>query len=153
MDPAELVDYGSWSHAMTHFARYDEVGNIVATGTIPDHLVKNQVGNVIVGQFNRETQYVANGVVCGYTVAELSDRANMPAGWIWKMPDRKAIDPRTNERRAADALDNVMDLRRQAYPDLAAFADAMYWSARGDQSKLADYYSACDAVKSTYPKP
>ncbi len=69
------------------------------------------------------------------------------------MPERQAIDPRTNEQRADDRLAAVRITRSSVYPPITEFADAMYWAQRGDSSKLADYYATIDAVKSTYPKP
>jgi hypothetical protein len=69
------------------------------------------------------------------------------------MPERMAIDARSDAQRAADALNAVLDARRAAYPDLCTFADAMYWAARGDGSKLLNYYSQIDAVKAAHPKP
>ena len=38
------------------------------------------------------------------------------------------------------------------YPPLADFADAMYWASQGDNTKLDNYYAACEAVKLKYPK-
>ena len=43
-------------------------------------------------------------------------------------------------------------LRSVEYPPLADLADAMYWSSRGDNTKLEAYYAACEAVKQKYPK-
>lgn len=43
--------------------------------------------------------------------------------------------------------------REVEYPDLAELADAMYWSSKGDNTKLEEYYAACEAVKAKYPKP
>jgi hypothetical protein len=42
--------------------------------------------------------------------------------------------------------------RRHKYPPLSDFADAMFWASKGDQTKLDDYYAACEAVKTAYPK-
>ena len=44
--------------------------------------------------------------------------------------------------------------RRRAleYPPLADLADAMYWASQGDNTKLDNYYAACEAVKLKYPK-
>ena len=42
--------------------------------------------------------------------------------------------------------------REIAYPPLEDFADAMYWNSKGDDSKLIEYYAACEAVKTKYPK-
>lgn len=38
------------------------------------------------------------------------------------------------------------------YPPLVDFADAMYWSSRGDNTKLNAYYAKCEEVKAKYPK-
>lgn len=44
------------------------------------------------------------------------------------------------------------DLRKGEYPPLVDFADAMYWASKGDNTKLDNYYAACEAVKQKYPK-
>ena len=43
-------------------------------------------------------------------------------------------------------------LRRDAYPPLSEFADAIYWQNRGDGSKMTQYLQAIDRVKAEYPK-
>ena len=43
--------------------------------------------------------------------------------------------------------------RQPEYPPLADFADAYYWSQKGDDTKMTAYVAACDAVKTKYPKP
>ena len=43
--------------------------------------------------------------------------------------------------------------RQPLYPSLGDFADAMYWNSKGDSSKLTAYYTACEKVKTDYPKP
>jgi hypothetical protein len=140
---------------MTNFVRYDDGGNVIATGTMPSDMIAQQKGNIlaVAAKIDRNAQYIANGSVCDYTPAELSAKSNMPCGWTWKMPERMAVDVRSDAQRAADALNAVLDARRAAYPDLCVFADAMYWSARGDGSKLVDYYSQVEAVKTANPKP
>lgn len=45
------------------------------------------------------------------------------------------------------------DLRIQAYPRIKEFVDAFYWSQRGDNTKMEEYLSKCDDVKTTFPKP
>ena len=47
---------------------------------------------------------------------------------------------------------NIGLQRKVEYPPLAELADAMYWSSKGDNSKLTAYYEKCDAVKTKYPK-
>jgi hypothetical protein len=43
--------------------------------------------------------------------------------------------------------------RQPEYPAFTDFMDAMYWSSKGDNTKLEEYYAACEAVKAKYPKP
>ena len=38
------------------------------------------------------------------------------------------------------------------YPPLTDLADAMYWSSKGDNTKLNAYYAKCEEVKAKYPK-
>ena len=42
--------------------------------------------------------------------------------------------------------------RKLEYPSLGDFADAYYWSQRGDDSKMAAWLAQVDAVKAKYPK-
>lgn len=42
--------------------------------------------------------------------------------------------------------------RRNAYPPAADLADALFWNAQGDSSKMDAYLAACAAVKALYPK-
>lgn len=44
------------------------------------------------------------------------------------------------------------EMRRLAYPSQAELADAMYWEAKGDSTKMLAYVAACEAVKARYPK-
>lgn len=50
------------------------------------------------------------------------------------------------------ANNSWFDLRKGEYPPLADLADAMYWASQGDNTKLDNYYAACEAVKLKYPK-
>ncbi len=43
--------------------------------------------------------------------------------------------------------------RAREYPDLKDLADALYWSSKGDNTKLDEYYAKCEAIKLKYPKP
>jgi hypothetical protein len=42
--------------------------------------------------------------------------------------------------------------RRPEYPPLADLADAIYWQAEGDNTKMTAYLAAVEAVKQKYPK-
>lgn len=48
---------------------------------------------------------------------------------------------------------DYQQLRKTEYPSLTEFADAYYWSQKGDDTKMTAYVAACDAVKTKYPKP
>lgn len=43
--------------------------------------------------------------------------------------------------------------RQEEYPDLAELADALYWEAKGDKTKMKAYLDKCDQVKTKFPKP
>ena len=67
--------------------------------------------------------------------------------------DQALVDAAAAEIQAElDATQYQRD-RQPEYPALATFADAMYWSSKGDNTKLEAYYAVCDAVKAKYPKP
>ena len=58
------------------------------------------------------------------------------------------------DRLQKEADDNLYKLlRSKEYPSVKEFADAMFWSSQGDDTKLQEYYAACQAVKDKYPKP
>ena len=44
------------------------------------------------------------------------------------------------------------DQRQPEYPPLADLADALFWQAKGDDSKMTAYVAAVQAVKDKYPK-
>lgn len=67
--------------------------------------------------------------------------------------DQALVDAAAAEIQAElDATQYQRD-RQPEYPSLADLADAMYWSSKGDDTKLDAYYAACEAVKAKYPKP
>ena len=67
--------------------------------------------------------------------------------------DQALVDAAAAEIQAElDATQYQRD-RQPEYPSLATLADALYWSNRGDNTKLDEYYAACAAVKAKYPKP
>jgi hypothetical protein len=43
--------------------------------------------------------------------------------------------------------------RYYEYPSIKDFADAYYWSQKGDNTLMDAYVAKCDAVKAKYPKP
>ena len=45
------------------------------------------------------------------------------------------------------------ELRQCEYPPIQDLADALYWQSQGDDSKMAAYLDAVQAVKAAHPKP
>lgn len=70
-----------------------------------------------------------------------------------KPTEQEIIDKRAALAAEWDSLHKEVGIKRKAeYPPLEDFADAMYWNSKGDDSKLTEYYAACEAVKTKYPK-
>lgn len=60
-----------------------------------------------------------------------------------------AAEAEINAERAATAYQHQ---RAPEYPPAADLADGLYWASKGDNTKLTEYYEACEAVKTKYPK-
>ena len=73
-------------------------------------------------------------------------------GEIANPPTADEIRARAAELEAADAAAVYKDRRAGEYPSLAQFADAYYWSQRGDDSLMDVWLAACDSVKARFPK-
>lgn len=69
-----------------------------------------------------------------------------------EQPSKEQVE---NELIRLQAEYNAVEYQRQRkpeYPPMADLADALYWQAQGDQSKMTAYLAAVDAVKTKYPK-
>lgn len=69
------------------------------------------------------------------------------------MFDRAAVITKARELEAEYNSKDYQRKRQPEYPSLADFADAYYWSQKGDDTKMTAYVAACDGVKIKYPKP
>ena len=67
--------------------------------------------------------------------------------------DQALVDAAAAELAAEAAATQYQRDRQPEYPSLADLADALYWSNQGDNTKLDEYYQACAAVRTKYPKP
>jgi len=67
--------------------------------------------------------------------------------------DQALVDAAAAEIQAELDATAYQRNRQPEYPSLATLADALYWSSKGDSTKLDEYYAACEAVKAKYPKP
>ena len=67
-------------------------------------------------------------------------------------PTRDHVQTLYNNELPVFVLKGIQSKRQMEYPPLADLADAMYWASKGDNTKLDNYYAACEAVKQKYPK-
>jgi hypothetical protein len=101
---------------------------------------------------NIRTDYMRHGKKHTYTPEEQHAKDNLPIGWVWKMPERIPFDPRDDDQRYLDAMEEMRSKRAAQYPPIEDLADALYWQTRGDPSKMVAYLLACDEVKQKIPK-
>lgn len=147
-----MVGHNVRGDEMTDIVKYDDSGTILFSGDIPESMVKHQGSNVVLGKGTSDFQYVKNGKIYDYTTEELEIKRNLPLGFIWKMPDRIAFDPRNDDQRHLDELEAFKKARAQSYPPIEELADALYWQSKGDNTKMMSYLAACEAVKQKIPK-
>lgn len=134
------------------YATYDDSGLILFTGNVPESMLELQEGNIYVGVADSRTNYILNGELHTYTPEEQFVKDNLQSGWIWKMPERVAIDTRSASKKAMDNKEAILKKRRNMYPPLEDFADAYYWATNGDSSKMDAYLAKVEAVKAANPK-
>lgn len=66
--------------------------------------------------------------------------------------DQALVDTKAAEINAEKAATAYQRQRAPEYPPTADLADGLYWASKGDNTKLTEYYEACEAVKTKYPK-
>jgi hypothetical protein len=70
-----------------------------------------------------------------------------------KKPTQAEVEAEVARLQAEYDAKEYQRQRVPEYPDLKELADALYWSSKGDTTKLDEYYAKCEAVKLKYPKP
>lgn len=129
------------------FSIYD-----VATGAF--------VGKTLVCALRHLPENVPDG--CGCILGEfdhMSYRVDLETGQVVDYQP-----PRPTERHEWDetirrwvyvptAAEVCRQQRALSYPPVTELADALFWQARGDSSRLDAYLAACEAVKQRFPKP
>ena len=76
---------------------------------------------------------------------------------VWQDPDiviptQEECEIRIRELQAISDSLKYQELRKKEYPPLADLADALFWQANGDTSKMTAYLAQVAAVKEKYPK-
>ena len=70
-----------------------------------------------------------------------------------KKPTREEVEEEVARLQAEYEAKEYQRQRAPEYPDLREFVDAYYWAQKGDENKMNEYITKCDAVKDMYPKP
>ena len=89
---------------------------------------------------------------------DLLDSNNLiPVNLIWHSPEisiptKLQIDTRNAELQAISDSLEYQRLRVKEYPPLENLADALFWQANGNNSKMTAYLEQVAAVKDRYPK-
>lgn len=68
------------------------------------------------------------------------------------LPTYEDLEAEALKLEQKEEQEKYRSLRRNEYPPLSDLADALYWQAQGDKSKMTAYIAAVDAVKQKYPK-
>ena len=97
---------------MISFLVYTQDGEICRTGACPAEMLDIQAQD---GEATLECDplakdsehYVLNGTVQAYTAVELAEKNSLSVGWIWKMPERKAVDARPLTLAISQTLSDV----------------------------------------------
>jgi hypothetical protein len=79
-----------------------------------------------------------------------------PSGLVWHdntvCPSKEEIESEIASLEAQYASTEYQRLRQTEYPPIADLADALYWQAQGDETKMTAYLAKVEAVKQKYPK-
>lgn len=101
-----------------NFVAYDAAtGRITRSGFAPDgheegQAIENEA--VLTGNGNDRDNYVVNGLIAEFTTEEKYAKNNLPQGFIWKMPERTAVDTRSLESAKAQAWTKIKASRTGA---------------------------------------
>lgn len=93
---------------------YDQDGAITQCGHMLRSFLPLQGVDVLEGAADPDTHYVKNGVIRRYTAGELRRKNTVPDGWVWQLPQRKAVDMRTLEQAQAQAWQRIKAARAVA---------------------------------------
>jgi len=94
------------------------------------------------------------GYKFSFTKARNGEQKLLPEylDWLDNDPTTKPSVGDINAEIQKQKDEEYKNLRANEYPPLSEFADAMYWSQKGDDTKLDEYVAKCEAVKQKYPK-
>jgi hypothetical protein len=97
--------------------------------------------------------HIVDGVVVRISMRNQADGVNfICVDGCW-CDEGAILQPDGSFKPKQLTLDEILELRKAAYPPLSELADAMYWASHGDSSKMDAYLAAVEQVKLQYPKP
>ncbi|MET3134608.1 hypothetical protein AAKU55_004908 [Oxalobacteraceae bacterium GrIS 1.11] len=92
-----------------------------------DLALQAQEGETVAeGVADYASQYVLDGEVRNYSDIELRLKNNLPRGWAWKMPERRAVDVRDLAQARAQAWQRIKDAREAASLAPFEYGGAVY---------------------------
>lgn len=67
-------------------------------------------------------------------------------------PTAQEINAEIERLKSVELSKYYQKPRQEEYPPLSDLADALYWQSQGDDTKMTEYITKCEAVKQKYPK-
>lgn len=101
---------------MLDFTIHDKDGLILRTGTCQEAVYEKLANDgeyIILAQSNCLSDYILNGEIKKHTAEELAIKNNLPEGFIWKMPERMAVDMRGIDDARAQAWERIKQRRAE----------------------------------------
>lgn len=113
-----------------NFVAYETTtGRITRAGFAPDGHEAGQAmahESILTGDGNDSDHYVSNGVIAAFTPAEIDAKKNLAQGWVWKMPERIAVDARILPEAKAIAWERIKLSRTAAEEKAFTFNAQLY---------------------------
>ena len=72
---------------------------------------------------------------------------------VYQQPTKEEVEAEVSRLQKEWEDFEYQRLREPEYPDLKELADALYWSSKGDNTKMDEYVAKCETIKLKYPKP
>ena len=102
--------------------------------------------------------YISQALASLYPEAQfvMEDEDYEKIRWTANKPDpMPTLQQLKDEAKRLEELEKATEyqtLRRNEYPPLSDLADAIYWQANGDNTKMANYLARVEMIKNKYPK-
>jgi hypothetical protein len=101
---------------------------------------------------------ISNAIRSLYPTAEfvIEDEDYTRIRWIKNQPEnfvsKEQLEAEADRLTTVERSLQYQSWRRSEYPPMGDYLDAVYWQSQGDESKMAAYLAAVEAVKLKFPK-